>query len=481
MRALPPTRSPSMEKETPMRALPFASSVVLLLPSPTLAQSAPRATFGPQRAGPGPALCAPRLADAASPGACLEAASTPTLGSLFPLSPELFVAASNGWVGLGTTAPQARLDVRGGVRVDGQLRFEDDLGGIQFSSDDGSPFGGSAPMLSLFASGTANPDRMLVAHSPAFADWGILYEDLEDRFVFQRGGSPVLSVDLGGTSVTVHDGSTLVADDNLIVNGVLSLNDRVFANEFVSIVTDDPILPVLEVTSTSGAAFDTMVVGRTVAPSFGNVNLLVQAPAATGFSNYDHILVRNITTFDSEFRVDAFGNVYADGAHTGPADFAEMLRVTSGAATVEPGDLLVIDPAESRGVRLSTRPRSRLVAGIYSTNPGFVGSEREWEIVEAVHEPLPGGARQPGATVRSLSRADMATLHDEVPVAVVGIVPAKASAENGSIRPGDLLVSSATPGHVMRDDDPRIGTVVGKALEGLAGGTGSIRVLVTLQ
>jgi hypothetical protein len=63
----------------------------------------------------------------------------------------------------------------------------------------------------------------------------------------------------------------------------------------------------------------------------------------------------------------------------------------------------------------------------------------------------------------------------------VGIVPCRVSAENGAIQTGDLLVSSATPGHAMRDDTPRAGTIVGKALAPLAKGTGVIKVLVTLQ
>jgi hypothetical protein len=63
----------------------------------------------------------------------------------------------------------------------------------------------------------------------------------------------------------------------------------------------------------------------------------------------------------------------------------------------------------------------------------------------------------------------------------VGIVPCKVSAENGPISPGDLLVTSSTPGHAMRDADPAVGTVLGKALEEMPSGTGVIKVLVTLQ
>jgi hypothetical protein len=48
----------------------------------------------------------------------------------------------------------------------------------------------------------------------------------------------------------------------------------------------------------------------------------------------------------------------------------------------------------------------------------------------------------------------------------------------GEIRPGDLLTSSFTPGHAMRAVEIVSGTIVGKALEPLETGTGSIRVLV---
>jgi hypothetical protein len=105
---------------------------------------------------------------------------------------------------------------------------------------------------------------------------------------------------------------------------------------------------------------------------------------------------------------------------------------------------------------LSQSPYSTLVAGIYSTRPGVVASTR---------------------------RVDEALLNDEVPLAVVGIVPCKVTAENGPIVAGDLLVSSSIPGHAMKGTDRGrlVGAVVGKALEPLQKGTGVIQVLATLQ
>ncbi len=147
------------------------------------------------------------------------------------------------------------------------------------------------------------------------------------------------------------------------------------------------------------------------------------------------------------FRVNYGGEVYADGSYNTPAaDFAEMLPASG---DLEAGDVLVIGP-DGKLAR-STAAYSSAVVGVYSTQPGFVG-----------------GAGK-GST-------------DRVPLAIMGIVPVKVSAENGSIAPGDLLVASSIPGHAMRaGDNPRVGTVIGKALASLPSGTGVIQMLVMLQ
>jgi hypothetical protein len=157
------------------------------------------------------------------------------------------------------------------------------------------------------------------------------------------------------------------------------------------------------------------------------------------------------------FRVDGTGRVFADGGfQPSGADFAESMSVTGDRAKYSAGDLLAIDPTASRHVALAQQPYSTLVAGIYSTKPGLLGTTR---------------------------KVDDSAPQTEVPLAVVGIVPCKVTAENGPIQIGDLLVTSSTPGHAMRGTDRSrlVGAVVGKALEPLAIGNGVIQVLVTLQ
>ena len=57
----------------------------------------------------------------------------------------------------------------------------------------------------------------------------------------------------------------------------------------------------------------------------------------------------------------------------------------------------------------------------------------------------------------------------------------KVEAEKEPIRVGDLLTSSAKAGFAKRATDPKVGTIIGKALEPLASGTGHIAVFVNIQ
>jgi len=194
----------------------------------------------------------------------------------------------------------------------------------------------------------------------------------------------------------------------------------------------------------------------------------IDIPAAAP-DNCQFIGVRRGT--DVEFRVDGDGNVRADGTFSGPADFAEMIEVSEGHANAEPGDVMVISTNKDRAVEKNTEANSTLIFGIYSTKPGFLGSERPWD------EQFANNGK-----AQLLDEQYMKETYNEVPVAVVGIVPCKVSAENGPIKPGDLLVTSATPGHAMKAPaNPGVGTILGKALGSLASGTGIIKVYVTVH
>jgi hypothetical protein len=160
-----------------------------------------------------------------------------------------------------------------------------------------------------------------------------------------------------------------------------------------------------------------------------------------------------------KFYVDAAGNVYADGTYFGSggintscapncADYAETMDADETASSYGPGDVLVVN--QEGLISLSTTPYATNVVGVYSTRPAFLARAGDTD--------------------------------NQVPVALVGVVPVKVSAENGPIHPGDLLTTSSTPGHAMRaPGEPAPGTVIGKALGSLDSGTGVIEMLVMLR
>lgn len=119
--------------------------------------------------------------------------------------------------------------------------------------------------------------------------------------------------------------------------------------------------------------------------------------------------------------------------------FAEMYPCYD----ASPGDVVVI--ASDGHCEHSSSDSQKEVLGVYASEAGFIA-----------------GAGSGG-----------------VPVVIAGITQVNA---NGYINPGDLLVTSSTPGYVRRADDvPPAGTIVGKALQSLGATSGQILILVTLQ
>lgn len=222
---------------------------------------------------------------------------------------------------------------------------------------------------------------------------------------------------------------------------------------------------VLGITSSADFGFSYATRGTATASTGSAVAFFGETFSPDGTAGYflnraaGNIIVGHVGINDDQsvFRVDGTGRVFADGGfQPNGADFAESMAVSGDRNLYSVGDLLVIDSASTRHLAIAQQPYSTLVAGIYSTKPGMLGSTRK------VDDPAPA---------------------NEIPLAVVGIVPCKVTAENGPIQAGDLLVTSSTSGHAMKGTDRSrmLGAVVGKALEPLSGGSGVIQVLVTLQ
>lgn len=156
----------------------------------------------------------------------------------------------------------------------------------------------------------------------------------------------------------------------------------------------------------------------------------------------------NITFPDNSQQTTAWTGVLCGG------DYAEAVNVIGGKKSYEPGDVLVLASDSNGNVEKSHAPYSTMVAGIYATKPGVIGR-----------------------------RQSLVKDEDELPMAMVGVVPTKVSAESGPIKQGDLLVTSSRPGYAMKGTDRSrmLGAVIGKAMGSIDSGIGVIEVLVTLQ
>jgi hypothetical protein len=125
---------------------------------------------------------------------------------------------------------------------------------------------------------------------------------------------------------------------------------------------------------------------------------------------------------------------------------------------VQPGMVMVIDRERDGKLTPCTRAYDTAVAGIISGAKGL----------------------QPGMVMRAEGQPHAEGEH---PVAMTGRVWCQADAAHGSIRRGDRLTTSPTPGHAMRvsDESRSPGAVIGKAMTELAQGKGLVLVLVNLQ
>jgi len=138
----------------------------------------------------------------------------------------------------------------------------------------------------------------------------------------------------------------------------------------------------------------------------------------------------------------------------GGADLAEPFEMSH--HNIPKGSVVIIDDEHAGQLKISTQPYDTRVAGIVSG----------------------AGGVNPGLSLRQ-----QGVLESGQNVALSGRVYVLADATEHPIRPGDLLTTSATPGHAMKVADPARaqGAILGKAMSSLKKGRDLVLVLVTLQ
>jgi hypothetical protein len=153
-------------------------------------------------------------------------------------------------------------------------------------------------------------------------------------------------------------------------------------------------------------------------------------------------------------RLHVAGNITVDGnINAKYQDVAEWVPSTQKLAA---GTVVILDPERTNQVLASAGSYDTSVAGVVSAQPGIaLGEKGEGKVL----------------------------------VATTGRVKVKVDASKAPIKIGDLLVTSDVAGVAMKSEPTLMngrkfhapGTIIGKALEPLASGTGEILVLLSLQ
>jgi hypothetical protein len=173
-----------------------------------------------------------------------------------------------------------------------------------------------------------------------------------------------------------------------------------------------------------------------------------------------------------DISVDDEGNVYATSFRPSSRDLASLVDVSE---QVQPGDVLVIDRDNPGKMRKAFEAHDTGVIGVVASDAGLVLGTR------------PDDAATPRVSGREIEDPEAddtetgAAPSQRAAVSLAGVVACNVDATYGAVWPGDLLVTSPTPGHAMRADAPLPGTMLGKALEPLPEGVGTISVLVILR
>jgi Peptidase_G2, IMC autoproteolytic cleavage domain len=360
---------------------------------------------------------------------------------------------TTGNVGIGTASPSQALEVKDGrVVTTGNKTLQgtfDAILGINTTINNTGLANMAFSMRGATFTGSGNfPTGLDIA--PKFAPSGNI--SVAQGFTAAIYASPPQ-----GVTITEADGgsSAIVYDDTAgaVTNGI-HFN-----------ITSPFVLGSLRPTTQTGLRIQNQGISGTTT-SYG----LYVGPQSGSANNYAAIFEGGnvgIGTTSPTAKLDVSGNINVSGtgnidaagtitAGNIKAKFQDMAEWVPSSEQLSTGTVVVLDSTKSNHVIASTVSYDTRVAGVISEQPGIALGER------SAHKVL---------------------------VATTGRVRVKVDASRSPIHIGDLLVTSDVPGMAMKSEAVEFagrkmhmpGTLIGKALEPLEKGSGTILVLLSLQ
>ena len=168
--------------------------------------------------------------------------------------------------------------------------------------------------------------------------------------------------------------------------------------------------------------------------------LTVTGPVTVASTN--SLTVRTITTGANSTDGTVTGNWTLTGGSRWQSTYADLAERYEADDLYEPGT--VVELGGEKEVTISKEKGSRKVVGVITTDPAYI-----------MNTGLSG--------------------NNVVEVALIGRVPCKVV---GDVTKGDLLITSNTHGYACANNEPMVGTVIGKALESFNGLHGIIEIII---
>jgi len=407
------------------------------------------------------------------------------IGNFFSgLDKEQMRLTEDGRLGIGTSEPKGTLDVAGTIRAQRFVRVKPQNGNVEKTTTNALT-ANAEDSGELLLTGSGTQDRI--------AKWLDNSGTLGDSAITETGGNVGIGTTVPGSKLVVSSNSSNTLPAAL---GIARFADAdgvqtaVFADSFGT----NPLFNVRRANGTAAspsAVQASQLLGVIGASAYG-ATAYTGTRARVAFwasENWTDTANGTYLTFNTtpngaatpggaeRLRIDSLGRVGIGTPTPGSLlDVAGDLNVTGNAVVagniaakyqdvaewvdaakpIKAGTLVILDPVRPNLVVQSGHAYDTHVAGVISAQPGLILGER-------------------GA--------------GKVLVATTGRVKVKVDATRHPIKIGDLLVTSDKPGMAMKSLPifvkgvriHRPGTIVGKALEPLAKGTGEISVLLSLQ